>query len=56
MHKTFLSQSGGDRKYKSIEREQNVIGILSIVKGAMFKFYRNKELVHIMWEPYMLLF
>ena len=43
---------GGDRKYEAIKRDQDVIGILKIMKGVMFKFYGNKELTHVMSEDY----
>ena len=43
---------GGDIKYEAIKLDQDVIGMLKIIKGVMFKFDRNKELTHVMWEDY----
>ena len=47
---------GGDRKYEAIKLDQDVIGMLKIIKGVMFKFDRNKELTHVMWEDYVQVF
>ena len=40
---------GGDSNYESIERDQDVIGMLKLVKGFMFKFDCNKEFNHAIW-------
>ena len=47
---------GGDSKYEAIESEQDVIGMLKLIKGVIFKFDGNKELTHTMWEDYVSVF
>ena len=47
---------GGDIKYYYTKRNQDKIGMLRIVKRVMLKFEGNKELYHIMWEGYKLMF
>ena len=54
--KSLLANLVRDRKYESIKNDQDVIGMLNIIKGVMFKFDGNKELTHAMWEVYMSVF
>ena len=42
MHRDTPFQAGGDSKYDSIERNQDMIGMLISVKGVMFNFDGNK--------------
>ena len=44
----LLSKLGGDRKYEDIKSYQDVIEMLNLIKGVMFKFDVNKELTHAM--------
>ena len=46
---SLLDKLGGDRKYEDIESEQEIIEILKLIKGVIFKFDGNKELTHAMW-------
>ena len=41
-----------ESNYKSTERDQDVIGMMKLVKGVMLKFYEQKEPNHTMWEAY----
>ena len=43
---------GGDSKYEAIKRDQDVIGMLKLIKGVMFKSDEKKELTHLMWKAY----
>ena len=45
-----LAKLGGDKKYEDIKSYQDVIEILKLIKGVMFKFDGNKELTQAMWE------
>ena len=51
-----LAKMGGDKKYEAIEGEQDVIVMLKIIKGVMFRFDGNRELTRKMWEAYVSLF
>ena len=52
---SFLSKMVRDRKYDSVKRDQDVIGVMRLVKGVMLKFDRKTELIHTMWEDYVLI-
>ena len=47
-NKSILANLGVDSKYESIEREQDVIGTLNLVKGVMLKFDGKTEPTHMM--------
>ena len=47
-----LVKLGWDRKYEAIHCDQDIIEILMLIKGFMFKFEGNKGLTHMMWEAY----
>ena len=53
---SLLAKLGGDGKYEDIESDQEVIGIMKLIKGVIFKFYGNRELTHIIWEAYVSVF
>ena len=46
----------GDSKDESIEYKKDVIEMLKLIKGVMFKLDGNKELTHAMWGAYMSVF
>ena len=52
----LLSKPVGDRKYEAIDRDQDSIGVLNLIKVVMLKFDRNKVLAHTMWEYYVSVF
>ena len=52
----ILAKMGGDSKYEAIERDQDVIGMLKLIKGVMFKSDKKKELTHAMWKAYVSVF
>ena len=43
---SILSKLGGDKKYEEIESDQDIIEILKLIKGVMFKFYGKNEFSH----------
>ena len=43
-------------KYEAIKHDQEVIRIMKLIKGLMYKFDEKQELTHAMWEEYVLLF
>ena len=45
-----------DKKYEAIKHDQDVIGILKLIKGVVFKSDINKELIHAIWGAYMTVF
>ena len=53
---SILAKLGGDNKYEAIKRYQDVIEMLNLIKGVMFKFDRNKKLTHEMWDIYVSVF
>ena len=53
---SIFSKMGGDSKYEAIKRDQDVIDMLNLIKGIIFKFNVNKELAHRMWEAYVSVF
>ena len=53
---SIFSKMGGDSKYEAIKRDQDVIDMLKLIKGIIFKFNVNKELAHRMWEAYLSVF
>ena len=52
----ILANMGGDSKYEPIDHHQDVIEIMKLIKGFMFKFEGNKELTHMIWKAYVSVF
>ena len=50
--RSLLAKLEGDKKYECINSNQDVIEILKLIKGVIFKFDSNKKLTHTMWEVY----
>ena len=50
---SLVAKMGGDRKYEAIQRDQDFIGMMKLIKGFMINFNGNEELTHAMWEAYM---
>ena len=53
---SILDKLGGDSKYEAINRDQEVIGILNLINGFMFKLDGNKGLTQAMCEEYVSVF
>ena len=49
---SLLAKLGGGIRYEAIKRDQDIIGMLNLFNGVMFKFNGNKELTHVMWKSY----
>ena len=45
---SILANLGVDCKYESIERDQDVIGMLKLITGVVFKLTINKEITNAM--------
>ena len=53
---SLISKIRGDSKYESTEHDQDVIIIMKLINGVIFKFDKNKELAHVIWEAYVPVF
>ena len=53
---SLLSKLVWDSKYEAINHDQDVIVMLKLIKGVMFKFNGIKELTDAIWEAYLSVF